>query len=127
VGFFVDVIVGYIARSIRNGWRAGSSGDWPLVEAIVTAAPTTSSGYGGTTVEIPYSYRVRGELYTGLHEEPCSLFGSEYMKRFPKGKRFVVRIKPEEPEVSVMRDADQTDEIMNRLDRIDERHKRDVP
>lgn len=114
-GFFIDVIIGYIARATRNAWSSGGSAKWALVEAIVTADPTKSSGYGGTSVEIVYSYRFQGELYTGLHEEPCFLSASEYMERFSKGRTFVVRVKPDEPEVSVVREEDQADGIQQRL------------
>jgi len=120
MGFFVDVILGYIAKSTRNAWRAGKSANWPLVEAIVTAAPIKSRGYGGTSIEIPYSYRSHGELYTGLHEEPSTLWNSRYMERFPRGRIFKVRVKPDEPEISVMRDEDQADESGLRPERIDQ-------
>ena len=119
MGFFVDVIVGYIAKSTRNAWRAGRSANWVLVEAIVTAAPIESTGYGGTSIEIPYSYRFHNELYTGLHEEPSTPWNSGYMERFPKGRTFMVRVKPDEPEISVMRDEDQADESGSRPERID--------
>jgi len=90
----------------------------------VTADPTVSSGYGGRSVEIVYSYRVDGELYTGLHDEPCLLSESEYMERFTKGSTFVVRVKPDAPEVSVVRDEDQADGVRQRLERIDEEKRR---
>ncbi len=118
-GFFIDVIVGYIVRSMRNARRSGGSTEWVLVEAIVTADPIKSSGYGGTSVEIVYSYRFQGELYTGLHEEPFFLPDSEYMERFAKGRTFMVRVKPDEPEVSVVHDGDQADGIRKRLERTD--------
>jgi len=104
---------------MRNAWRAGGSGKWPTVEAIVTADPIKSSGYGGTSVEIVYSYRFKGELYTGLHEEPCFLSESDYMERFCEGRTFVVRVKPDEPEISVVRGDDQADGIRQQLERMD--------
>jgi hypothetical protein len=82
-------------------------------------SPIKSSGYGGTSVEIVYSYRFQGELYTGLHEELCFLTDSEYLEQFAKGRAFMVRIKPDEPEVSVVLDDDQADGIRQRLERID--------
>jgi hypothetical protein len=33
------------------------------------------------------------------------------MKRFPKGKRFLVRVNPAKPEVSIMRARDQVDDV----------------
>jgi hypothetical protein len=76
-------------------------------------------GYGGTKVEIVYSYRYQGELYTGMHTEPCFGSDSENMQnRFPHGRTFIVRVKPDEPEVSVLRDDDQADGLAQRLARI---------
>ena len=103
-------------------------GRWPTATATVTADPDRIAGFGGSVVEIVYSYRFEGELYTGIHEEPV-IGGSdiEYIERFPKGRSFVVRVKPSEPEVSVVRDEDQTDGIRKRLERIDQLHNRNAP
>jgi len=61
-------------------------------------------------VEIVYSYRFESELYTGIHEE-LFLFGGHlltaYVARFGKGNLLVVRVKPGEPEVSIVRGDDQ--------------------
>jgi hypothetical protein len=91
------------------GWvRAIGSERWPMTEAIVTADPeTTYAASTGFTVDVPYTYRFEGELYTGLYEEPGSV-GSAFMKRLSKGGRFLVRVNPAKPEVSVMRERDQT-------------------
>lgn len=108
-----------------NGIR---SKKWPTAEAIVTADPaTTHATMAGFTVEVPYTYRFQGELYTGLHEEPS--FGgvsSEFKERFTKGGRFVVRVNPAKPEVSIMRDRDQADDIRQRFATNGELRKRDV-
>jgi hypothetical protein len=63
----------------------------------------------GPRVEIVYAFRVNGELYTGLHEEPFLLTKSltEYVERFREGTLIVVRVKPNNPEVSVVCDKDQ--------------------
>jgi hypothetical protein len=112
-GLFIDILVGYLGRAISNWWRALGSKKWPSAEVIVTADSVESSGYGGTKVEIVYSYRFRKELYTGMHTQPCFGSESEYMQnRFPKGRNFVVRGKPGKPEVSVLRDDDQTDVVL---------------
>jgi len=94
-----------------------------LADAIVTDDPMRV----GSTIEIVYSYRFEGELYTGLHEEPVFAgSGTEYMERFTKGGKFFVRVKPGEPEVSVLRDADQGDGIRKEHERIDGMHRRDA-
>jgi len=48
------------------------------------------------------------------------------MRRFVEGRRIVVRVNPAEPEVSIMRDRDQTEDIQERLERIDEPQSRGV-
>jgi hypothetical protein len=90
---------------------------WPRAEAVVTADPaSTYAALAGFTVEVPYSYRFQGELYTGLHEEPSfGSAGSEFRERFAKGRRFLVRVNPAEPEVSIMRDKDQANDLMDAL------------
>jgi hypothetical protein len=111
-------LVVYLCRSTWTGLKALGSGRWPRAEATVTSDPTLIEGFGGAKVEITYSYRFEDELYTGLHEEPCFLSESEYMERFMKGRNFIVRVKPREPEVSLVRDADQADGIRKTLGTI---------
>jgi len=38
---------------------------WPRVEATVTADPAGFRAFARYTVEVPYTYRFQGELYTG--------------------------------------------------------------
>jgi len=44
-----------------------------------------------------------------MHEEPFLLAGSvaEYLERFGEGRNIVVRVKPGNPEVSIMCEGDQ--------------------
>ena len=108
------------ASSVLRGPRCGA------LEAEDGRQPTRSSLpiqsvqdiFEGTVVEIAYSYRVAGELYTGFHEEPCFLNEAEYRPRFPVGRTFVVRVKSEEPQVALLRDDDQVDGVAQRLARI---------
>jgi len=111
-------LVVYFFRAARAWLNALRSEKWPTAEAIVTENP---AGYAGSTVEVPYTYHFEGELYTGLHEEPS--FGgvsAKFKRRFVKGRRFLVRVNPEEPEVSVMRDRDQADDIEELAEQTDE-------
>lgn len=117
-GLVIDIFIGYFVRAFSNWWKARGSKQWSSTEATVTADPTESNGYGGTKVEVVYSYRFQDELYTGIHTEPCFGSASEYMQRFPSGRRILVRVKPGEPDVSVIRDDDQEDGILKRLERI---------
>ena len=99
--YLFDVLIrlfAYEIRSARNLWRSLGSATWPRVEAIVTADPVRFA-HVGRAVELVHSYRVEGELYTGLHEEPCFSSEDEFMARFTNGAKFVVRVKPDEPTV----------------------------
>lgn len=117
-GLVLDILVGYFFRAISNWWKALGSSKWPSAPATVTANPVESRGYGGTKIEVVYSYRLRGELYTGMHTEPCFGSGLDFIQRFPKGRTFVVRVKPNSPDLSVILDDDQEDGTLKRLERI---------
>ena len=94
-------------------------------EAIVTADPAGFRAFARYSVEVPYTYRFQGELYTGLHEEPAlGGLGSEFMERFAKGRRFLVRVNPAEPEVWIPRDRDQAEDIHKHLKQIGEPQNR---
>ena len=102
-------LVVYFFQALRSWISAIRSEKWPAAEAIVTADPSSRfAASTGFTVEVPYTYRFEGELYTGLHEEPSiGVVVSKFMQRFAKGRRFLVRVNPAAPEVSIMRDRDQ--------------------
>ena len=101
--------IAYAFSAIVHWLRVCGSGKWPLANATVTAQPIGSSGLGCPTVEIVYSYRFKGELYNGIHEEPFLLTDSltDYVERFGEGKSVIVRVRPSEPEVSVVCEDDQ--------------------
>jgi hypothetical protein len=116
VGFF-EVILEYVFRAIISSFKLivlwvktlGTS-HWSCVEAIVTDQPMVSLQFGCPSVEVVYSYRIDGELYTGLHDEPFLMDDSqeEYIARFSTGRKFMVRVKPNSPEISIVREQDQT-------------------
>ncbi len=92
---FVDVLLEHMLRFLIYSFKwvvqsvkAAGTGKWPFTEATVRAPPTTSRGLGCPIIEVVYSYRFQGELYTGLHEEPFLLEHSlaEYAERFSDGR-----------------------------------------
>jgi hypothetical protein len=111
MGFFADFYLIYAFKILTRWVKFHGSGGWKTTVATVTAAPIASSAaWGCRTVEIPYAYRLDGELYTGLHEEPFLLNDSliEYAERFREGSKFVIRVKPDSSEISTVREDDQT-------------------
>jgi Protein of unknown function (DUF3592) len=100
--------------------KASGTSRWSLANATVTAPPISSSGIVCPTVEIVYSYRVQGELYTGFHEESFLLSDTavDYVDRFGEGRNLVVRVKPDNPEVSVVRERDQGALTQSQLEQL---------
>ena len=102
-------IIAYAFNATTRWVRGRGSEKWSFAKAVVTAPPKNSSGLGCPRVEFVYSYRFKGELYTGLHEEPFWLADSaaDYAERFGEGRSLVVRVKPGSPEVTVVCEDDQ--------------------
>ena len=112
----MDALFEYLLKAIAYAFKASlhwmricGSGHWPIANATVAAPPVSLSGFGCPSAEIVYSYRFDGELYTGIHEEPFLSTDSltDYVERFGEGRSVVVRLKPGNPEVSVVCEGDQ--------------------
>ncbi len=112
----MDALFEYLLKAIAYAFNAfvhwlkvrGTS-RWPFANATITAPPVSSSGFGCPSVEIVYSYRIEGELYTGIHEKPFLSTDAvkDYVERFGVGRSIIVRVKPSSPEVSVVCEGDQ--------------------
>ena len=108
--FFADLYFIFLFKILVRWVKFYGNQHWPSVDATITATPSASmAAFGCQTVEIPYEYRVNGELYTGLHEEPFLLMSSrtEYAARFRAGSNLVIRTRPDNPEISTVREDDQ--------------------
>jgi hypothetical protein len=110
----------YSFNALVHWLRVCGTSRWPLANATVTAPPTSLSGIGCPGVEIVYSFRVKGELYTGIHEEPFLSTDSlaDYVERFGEGRRIVVRVKPGNPEVSAVCEDDQGALFQSQLEQL---------
>ncbi len=64
----------------------------------------------GPLAEVTYAYTYEGEPFTGINREPFILRSSaaEYGARFREGGDIIVRVKAANPEVSAVRQRDQT-------------------
>ncbi|HYU47571.1 MAG TPA: hypothetical protein VEK84_15510 [Terriglobales bacterium] len=109
LGWYMDVLVGYVIRLVILTIRARGSRRWRLEKATVTASNYDGYAYGGPVAEVIYTYTHEGELFAGIHQEPFILNSSaeEYAARFPRGGDVIVRVKSGEPEVSIVCDRDQ--------------------
>lgn len=103
-------IASYLLKIAVRWFRFRGSGNWLPKTATVSAPPSSNSGvFGCASAEIVYTYRIDGELYNGMHKEPFLMADSlsEYVNRFRQGTDIVVRVKPGQPDLTVVRDEDQ--------------------
>jgi hypothetical protein len=112
-GWFADVIVGYfitLFRIVSRILRARRIKGWREITATVSGASCQTSSYMPRPVaEIVYTYRLDGGFYGGVDEKPFFLESSakQYAEQLARGDSLVVRVKPGQPEVSIVRDEDQ--------------------
>jgi hypothetical protein len=112
-GWFLDVFVGYLITAYRiivRVARGRKSNGWPEATATVCGASCETQSYMPRPVaEIVYTYRFEGGFYGGVDEKPFFLDSSAkaFASRFTRGDTIVIRVKPGEPETSLVRDEDQ--------------------
>jgi len=80
----------------------------------VTSSTCPKAMYGCDVAEVYYTYRVDGELYTGVNEKPFIYHhsGQNYVSNFAPGREFTVRVKPGYPLVSIVREVDQNNSFV---------------
>ena len=110
IGWYFDVVIGYLIRTVICLVKARRSNAWPVNKATVASSFCPAFSYGGSVAEVGYTYIHEGSYYYGVHREPFLLHGSakEYAARFLRGGGIIIRVKPGEPETSLVRDEDQT-------------------
>ncbi len=108
MGWFLDIIIGYLIRSSIRLFRLIKSSNWPVERGTVTSS-TCASSYGGPVSEITYTYIHAGEYYSGFHQQPfLSLNSAEnYTAKFQPGSMIAVRINPRTPATSFVANEDQ--------------------
>ena len=81
---------------------------WPIQPAKV-ASVNCWKKLGGSVVELIYVYTVEGSIYSNVDEIPflSKHSAKKYASRFEKGEKLMVRRKPSQPAISVVREDDQ--------------------
>jgi hypothetical protein len=108
-GLVIDIYIEYLYRVVTRMIKRFGSSAWPIAEATVTSSSCPRAGYGCDVAEVYYTYRVDGELYTGVNEKPFIVHnsGENYVSRFAPRTELTVRVKPQDAAVSLVRDGDQ--------------------
>ena len=107
LGWLISILVGYIAQ-IAAFIKGRGSDQWPRENASVYASNTSDLSPGGIA-EIVYSYSHKGQYFAGRHKRRFRSYfeANSYVGRFRKESQIVIRVKPERPKTSILRDDDQ--------------------
>jgi hypothetical protein len=107
-GLVLDVFIAYLLRVLMRMWRETRSSAWNLIEAEI-ATISAPSAWGCPLVEVVYLYKHNDVEYSGLENLPFVSENSvaRYFRDHPQGSMILVRVNALNPEVSVLRTADQ--------------------
>jgi hypothetical protein len=98
-GLVLDIYIEFFFRTIWNLIRRIGTSNWPVVIAIVSKSEKRDSGMGCTVIVIHYKYRNADLRSEGTHIEPFLFdnYAQAYLRRFPGGSEFPVRVNPNDP------------------------------
>jgi hypothetical protein len=111
-GLVLDILIGYVVTFFRilvRNRRARRCRGWREVEATVVGVSWQAEAvFPRPDAKIVYTYHVDGGFYGGVDTKPFyfKTDAKEYASRFAKGDGLPIRIKPQEPETSVVLDGD---------------------
>jgi len=103
-GFVIDIYIEFFFRTVVNLIRRIGTSKWPVVTAIVSNSQKRPyPGLGCTVIVIQYKYRNVDIRSEGTHKEPFIFdnYAEAYLRRFPGGSEFSVRVNPEDPSRSI--------------------------
>jgi hypothetical protein len=103
-GWYFDVVLGFLIRSVISLIKLRSSEAWPVEKGTILTAICPGAVYGGPVAELVYTYIHKGEYYSGLYRKPFMLKSSaeSYVSKILIGSQIAVRVKPNDPETSVV-------------------------
>ena len=104
IGWYFDIVVGFLIRTVVRLVKIRSSKTWPVEKGTVSSATRPTAVYGGPVAELGYTYIHKGEYYSGVHRKAFMLRGSaeDYVSHIVIGSQIAVRVKPTQPEASVV-------------------------
>jgi hypothetical protein len=103
-GWYLDILVGYHIRSLLRFVNVRRSEKWPVVVGAISSVTCPPAPYGGPIAAFGYTYIHSGHYYSGQHNKGFLLKSSaeDYVGRFVVGTQIGVRVKPLQPEKSVL-------------------------
>ena len=103
-GLFVDIFVVYLVRILYRAWRKRGTSTWDVREAKVESISRAPTGYGCPVVNLVYSYAAGDGNGWGSTDIPFVWLSSadDYVQRHPVGSSLAARVKPGDPEISIL-------------------------
>ena len=107
-GLVIDIYLEFFFRAIVNLIRRIGTGNWPVITATVSKSERREPGMGCTVIVIHYKFRNAGTRCEGTHKEPFIFdnYADAYLRRFPGGSEFSVRVNPKDPSHSIPADRE---------------------
>jgi hypothetical protein len=90
---------------IAHAIKTLRSRQWPVARAAIKSS-SIENQYAANVAEIHYIYSINGAVYSGTHKRPF-IFKSNaelYVEHFSPGTELNVRVKPDDPRVSFVRE-----------------------
>lgn len=102
-GWFLDVFIVYVFRALRRAWTWRRTRGWPTRRAKIRTISKRSIGWGCPSVEVVYSYEFDETAFWTCENIPFFLDSSakSYVYRHPENSFLIVRVNPNNPEMSV--------------------------
>ena len=109
-GWFADILIDFLARTIGRAIKSFRSRDWILVHATrCSASAEPDNLWGCRKILVTYSYELNGQHYGNYFREPFLLQDSseKYIARFQVMPQLVLHVNPVNPADSFVRNSDQ--------------------
>lgn len=108
-GLVLDIFVVYLLRVLVRTWKRRGTFGWTLQQASIESISCPLTTWGCPIAEVVCLYKIGDETYSGSDDIPFIWRSSaeDYVRRHPEGSTLLVRVKPGDPEISVLRTGDQ--------------------
>lgn len=68
--WYIDVIIGYLIRTVVRFSKIRRSKAWPIEKAVISSVICPKFAFGGPYAELGYTYTHNGQYYAGVHRKP---------------------------------------------------------
>ena len=106
--WFLDLFIGplltYLTWAVTRSFRISKSATWQEAKAKVSRVIFKDERFYGHVAEIHYEYSMNERQYSGVHKERFLRRdpGRRYAKQFTTRTELEIRVKPNEPQDSIV-------------------------